>query len=241
MPAKSSIGTDAVQLTTTDTPVRYRLIVRADPSNTGVVYLGLSSGVTANTADTTDGIPLRAGESIVLPNVLVDNATDVYLIGSAASQKVFWFVDLAEEMEPVATNTPTSTLGSGSNRVGGTYEVSGQVIDENGTVLTVKRAVIAASTSGDNSLVALVASKKIRVLSLFVLAGAAGNIYFTSNTGGTVIFGGSTNKINLPANGGFTLQHNPHGWMETAAGQALIMNASSTGPFSGGLTYIEVA
>jgi hypothetical protein len=105
---------------------------------------------------------------------------------------------------------------------------------------TPQYAAIAASTSGNNTLVAAVAGKKIRVLGLAVVAGAAGNIYFTSNNSGTVIFGGSTNTIDLAVNGGFVLPMTPTavGWFETTAGQALVMNASSTGPFSGGVVYI---
>lgn len=109
------------------------------------------------------------------------------------------------------------------------------------TALTPKFAAIAASTSGDNTLVAAVASKKIRVLAMALVAGAAGNIYFTSAAAGTVIFGGSTNKIQLAANGGFVLPFCQVGWFENSSvNQALIMNASSTGPFSGGLVYVEV-
>jgi hypothetical protein len=109
------------------------------------------------------------------------------------------------------------------------------------TALTPKFAAIAAATSGDNTLVAAVSGKKIRVLALAIIAGAAGNIYFTSAAGGTVIFGGSTNKIQLAANGGFVLPFNPVGWMENSStNQLLNMNASSTGPFSGGLVYVEV-
>lgn len=106
--------------------------------------------------------------------------------------------------------------------------------------LTPKFAAIAAATSGANTLVAAVSTKKIRVLALFVLAGAAGNIYFTSAAAGAVIFGGSTNKINLAANGGFVLPFSEVGWCETVAGELLNMNASSTGPFSGGVVYVEI-
>lgn len=117
----------------------------------------------------------------------------------------------------------------------------GSLLLADGTVATVQRAAIAAAASGNNTLVAAVSSKKIRVLSMLLVAGAAGNIYFTSDAGGTVIFGGSTNKIVLAAAAdGFCLPHNDHGWFETAASQLLNMNASSTGPFSGGLTYVEV-
>lgn len=103
-----------------------------------------------------------------------------------------------------------------------------------------KFAAIAAATAGNNSLVSAVTGKKIRVLQIFVLAGAAGDIYFTSGAGGTPIMGGSTNKIVLPDNGGFVLPFSPIGWFETAAGAALNMNASTTGPFGGVVVYIEV-
>ena len=117
---------------------------------------------------------------------------------------------------------------------------SGEVYAD-GKKLVPKFAAIAAATAGDNTLVAaLTGGKKIRVLALWLVAGAAGNVYFTSGAGGTVIAGGSTNKINLAANGGFVLPFSPTGWFETEANKLLNMNASSTGPFGGGLVYIEV-
>jgi hypothetical protein len=104
----------------------------------------------------------------------------------------------------------------------------------------IKYAAIAAATASDNTLVAAVSTKKIRVLALAIVSGAAGNIYFTSGVGGTVIFGGSTNKIQLAANGGFVLPFTAAGWFETSASALLNLNASSTGPFSGGIVYEEV-
>ena len=103
---------------------------------------------------------------------------------------------------------------------------------------TVLRLAIAASTSGDNVLLAGVAGKKIRVTSLSIVAGAAGNVYFTTDPAGAPIWGGSTNKINLATNQQYTLPFNEAGWFETVAGDDLVMNASSTGPFSGGFTYV---
>jgi hypothetical protein len=109
------------------------------------------------------------------------------------------------------------------------------------TVLTPGFAAIAAATSGNNTLRTNPnAGKKIRVLAMALIAGVAGDIYFTSDAGGTVIFGGSTNKIKLAANGGFVLPYNPKGWFETSADHDLIMNASNTGPYSGGFVYVEV-
>jgi len=108
------------------------------------------------------------------------------------------------------------------------------------TALTPKFVAISASTSGDNTLVSAVSGKKIRVLALSAVVSAATNIYFTSGAGGTVIFGGSTNKINIAANSGLVLGFNPVGWFETASGQALVVNLSAGNSFSGGLVYIEV-
>jgi hypothetical protein len=108
------------------------------------------------------------------------------------------------------------------------------------TALTPKFAPIAAATLGDNTLVAAVTGKKIKVLAISAVVSAATNVYFTSGAAGTVIFGGSTNKINLAANSGLVLGFNPVGWFETAAGAALVVNLSAANSFSGGLVYVEV-
>lgn len=104
-----------------------------------------------------------------------------------------------------------------------------------------KSAPIAAATNGANTLVAAVAGKKIRVHALSIVAGAAGNIFFTTAAAGAVIWGGSTHVITLAAAGAqYNLPFNPKGWFETNVNELLNMNASSTGPFSGGLCYAEV-
>jgi len=75
-----TVSTAALQLTATSTPVRTVSIVKADPTNTGTVYLITGSGGTAAT-----GFPLNAGEVIVVD---IDNLTKLWFIASAASQKV---------------------------------------------------------------------------------------------------------------------------------------------------------
>ena len=66
---------------------KFGVTVRAAPGNSGVVYVG-SSDVTAGTTDATDGFPLQAGESITVP---VANANQLYVIGGAANQIVYYF------------------------------------------------------------------------------------------------------------------------------------------------------
>lgn len=82
-----SVDTSAVQLSTSTYKAKNGVVVKAAPSNTGIVYVGDSDAVTANSSDTTDGFPLSASESITIP---VDKPSRIYIIGSDSSQKVFF-------------------------------------------------------------------------------------------------------------------------------------------------------
>lgn len=87
--AKSNIPTaSAAQISTADVPVRYGVQVKAADANTGNIYVG-GVGITAGTADATDGFELASGESILVP---VTNVDKVYVIASASGQKAFWMV-----------------------------------------------------------------------------------------------------------------------------------------------------
>lgn len=86
--SKSSVGTSAVQITTTSIVAKKGVTVKAANANTGIIYVG-NSDVTNGSTDATDGFELANGESIFIE---IDNANKVYVIGSAASQKVFWVV-----------------------------------------------------------------------------------------------------------------------------------------------------
>jgi len=110
------------------------------------------------------------------------------------------------------------------------------VINDGLTALTPKYAVIDAATSGDNTLVAAVASKKIRVLALFAVAAAAVAVRFESGASGTAL----TGQMNLAANGGFVLPFNPVGWFETASNTLLNMELGGAVSVDGSLVYVEV-
>jgi hypothetical protein len=88
--AKSSISTSAVQLSASTTTLIYGVVVKAASDNSGLVYVGTSSAVTAGTPDSTSGYELKAGVEIFLPLAMVTRLADVYVIGSAAGQKVFF-------------------------------------------------------------------------------------------------------------------------------------------------------
>lgn len=106
----------------------------------------------------------------------------------------------------------------------------------NGTVVTPKFAAIAASASGNNTAVAAVTSKKIRVLGLWLIANGSVNAKFQSGAGGTDL----TGLAYLVANTGFVLPYNPAGWFETATTTLLNINLSAAIAVGGSLVYIEV-
>lgn len=111
------------------------------------------------------------------------------------------------------------------------------VINQAGTDRSVKYAPIDAATSGDNTLVAAVASRKIRILSAFMIAAAAVTVRFESGASGTALSG----QMNLAANSGFVLPYNPHGWADTLAVNTLLnLELSAAVSVDGMLTYAEV-
>jgi hypothetical protein len=63
--------------------------VKAYSLNSGNIYIGQSSGVTANSTEATDGYELTPGEGVFLP---VSNTDLLYVIASASGQKAFYVV-----------------------------------------------------------------------------------------------------------------------------------------------------
>lgn len=138
--------------------------------------------------------------------------------------KVEWGADGAANDAAVAAPLPVQATLESSQMVAG------------GTIVTPKYAIIDAATSGDNTLVAAVTSKKIRVLSLFLVSAGTVNARFESGAGGTALSG----QMNLIANTGFVLPFNPAGWFETASNTLLNLELSGAISVDGSLVYVEV-
>ena len=100
--------------------------------------------------------------------------------------------------------------------------------------LVPKFAIITASASGNTQVVALVASKKIRVVKIFLNSSGTVTAKFQSNT--TDISGNHY----LVASSGRDANFCPVGIFETVAGQALNINLSLAVAVSGELVYVEV-
>ncbi len=99
-----------------------------------------------------------------------------------------------------------------------------------------KFAAISGATSGDNTLVAAVTGKKIRVLALYLVPLSAVTVRFESAAGGTALSG----VMSLAEKAMFVLPFNEAGWFETVAAEPLNMELGGNVQVSGGLIYQEV-
>lgn len=105
-----------------------------------------------------------------------------------------------------------------------------------GTKVGIARAAISAAGNGNNTLVAAVAGKKIKVLGLILVAAGAVNVRLESGAGGTAL----TGIITLAAaSDRFVLPISPPDthWVETAAGALLNLELSGAVQVSGCIVY----
>jgi len=114
--------------------------------------------------------------------------------------------------------------------------MSAPVRPYNATISAIKFANIDVTGAAANELVAATASKKIRVLSLFISADTTGTFNFQDDTGTPVKLCGGTRQIKLSVD----QPYNEGGWFETSAGKALDINMAS-GTFAGCLSYVLVS
>jgi hypothetical protein len=146
----------------------------------------------------------------------------------------------------VRDDAPASTAGAeadyaalltdSTGRLHVNATVNTDAIMSAGAACTPKFAKIDAASSGNNTLVAAVTDKKIRVLSLYMVSAGTVTVRFESGADGTALTGQSS----LVANTGFVLPYSPVGWFETAATTLLNLELSGAVSVDGALTYIEV-
>jgi hypothetical protein len=100
-------------------------------------------------------------------------------------------------------------------------------------ITEVKFGVIDVASSGDNTVVAAVTGKKIRVIALFLVAAGAVVARWESGASGTAL----TGQMTFAANGGKVLPYSEAGWFETAAGQLLNLELGGAVSVDGGIVY----
>lgn len=99
----------------------------------------------------------------------------------------------------------------------------------------VLRVAVAATTLGNNTLVAAVTGKKVRVLALALVAsGGANTVRLESDADGTAL----TGQMDLVSDGQLVLPWNPAGWCETAASKLLNLELSAGTAVAGVLAYV---
>lgn len=149
----------------------------------------------------------------------------------AAAETLAGAVDTEVQVDVVAA------LPAGTNLLGRVSASSETGTVYNGTTaLTPKFAVINVASSGDNTIVAAVTDKKIRVLQMMLMAGGDVDVRFESGAGGTAL----TGIMELLAQVGFVLPFSPVGWFETAASALLNLELSGAVNVDGVLAYVEV-
>jgi hypothetical protein len=151
------------------------------------------------------------------------------------------FVRLSDGSSAIATLAVSlaslPALAAGTSLIGlvsASAETS--TIYNGSTALTPKFAKIAASSSGDNTLVSAVVGKKLRVLAYNFMANGTVNAKFQSGAAGTDLTGLKYCVVNT----GICAPFNPAGWFETASNTLLNLNLSGAIAVGGELVYVEV-
>lgn len=146
-------------------------------------------------------------------------------IGLSASTNNIGDVDVLTQPARAAT---TDTI---------TAKLATDTIQNGTTALTPKYAKISASSSGNNTVVAAVTSKKIRVLGWNLVGNGAVNAKWQDGAGGTDLTG---LYYVAAAGGGICVPFNPVGWFETSSNTLLNLNLSGAVAVGGSLCYVEV-
>ena len=102
--------------------------------------------------------------------------------------------------------------------------------------LTVKYAAVSASGSGNNTVVAAVTGKKIRVLGFLLVSALAVTVQWQSGAGGTALCGVMSLGITAAVNSGIS----EAGLFETASGALLNLSLGGAVSVGGYVIYVEV-
>lgn len=167
-----------------------------------------------------DNVAITAGSGTTI-------ATDECTIAATAVQvqrvKPCWGADGTANDPQVSAPLPTQA----------TFETS--QMSNVGTIVTPKFASISVSSSGDNTIVAAVTSKKLRVLAYVIVSDGTVAAKWRSSTTTDL-----TGAMSLLASSGVSTAYSPVGHFETAAGEALTLNLSAAIGARGHLTYLEI-
>jgi len=179
-----------------------------------------------NTGDVTISAALPAGTNL-LGKVGIDQTTDGTTNKVSLSTDVVSVDATGQGDVPITLDGETVAVDLGANN---------DVTISSGK--TIKRAVISASSSGDNTIIAAVADKKIKVLSVLLIAAEATTVRFESGASGDAL----TGVMSLEAKAGFVIPApadvSGH-WFETGVNTLLNLELGGDVQVSGCITYYE--
>jgi hypothetical protein len=198
------------------------------------------AGTQRVTIATNDAVPVTFTDQkidldkVAGASIAVDNGT------AATSIRVTVASDSTGQIKLAAGTAEIGKLAAGTAEIGklgaGTANIGDVDVLSFANGKTILRAVISGATSGDNTIVAADATKKIKVLSVFLVAATAVTVRFESAAGGTAL----TGVMSIGATGGFVLpppsDPSDH-WFETSANQLLNMELGGAVQVSGAITY----
>ena len=157
--------------------------------------------------------------------------------------KVVWGVDGsavdASDSNPLpisAKNMPAADRTTDS--IGAALQ-TGVIMAQSGSTITALTPKFTYRNTGqsvtDDTVIAAVTGKKLRVLALAVVCGSpASSVLFQSGTAND-----KTPTLTPGANGGFVLPFNPVGWFETNAGEALTLTTGAGSQTGTIVVYVE--
>jgi len=100
----------------------------------------------------------------------------------------------------------------------------------------VQYAAVDASSAGANVLVDAVPARKIRVLSLVLVASGGTNTVQLAGPASNPLLG----AVDLASDGQFVLPYNPAGWGETLPGEAVLVVLSDARTVAGVVDYVTI-
>jgi len=157
-----------------------------------------------------------------------DNVADATPTGTLAS---WWGSGNAVRAASVAQPFPVQVITSPGGSV-----LPDPIVNASAVAVPIKFASVNATADGDNTIIASVASKKLRVLGGRITCTGAGTISFKTGTGGVLDrFISSANGNGFADRGGVDCP-----LFETVSGEALLLNNPAGIDSVGSLAYIEV-
>lgn len=189
-----------------------------------IIKLAISADGSATVipADASNGLDVDVTRLPTADNIIgrvkLSDGTDLLLIDASGNAMVNLGVRLDAANDAVVAKLATDAIQNGL------------------TALTPKFAAVNASSSGDNTLIAAVTSKKLRVTGGLLVAAGAVTIRFQSGAAGTYLSG----PMALAANGGFPIPFDATGQFETASGELLNLELGGAVQVGGWVKYVEV-